>query len=117
VLELGAGDGTLMLGLARAMAPWWPPVELNAARSPGAGRCETIAAFAGLGWTTGVAVVDALDWAGSSSGGRPRGNQTARWDLIVANLFLHHFEGAQLGALARCRGRGQRPVRSLRTAP
>ena len=99
VLELGAGDGTLMLGVARDMAPWWPPVELTLLDRQSLVDAETIADFAGLGWTAGVDVVDALDWAGSSSGSRPRGNQTARWDLIIANLFLHHFEGAQLGAL------------------
>jgi hypothetical protein len=94
VLELGAGDGTLMLGVARAMAPWWPPVELTLLDRQALVAGETIAGFAGLGWTTDVDVVDALDWARSSSS-----NQTARWDLIIANLFLHHFEGAQLAAL------------------
>jgi len=27
ILELGAGDGSLMLGVARDLAPTWPPVE------------------------------------------------------------------------------------------
>jgi hypothetical protein len=99
VLELGAGDGTLMLSVARAMAPRWPPVELTLLDRQALVAGETIADFAGLGWTTDVDIVDALDWAGSSSGNRPRGKQMARWDLIIANLFLHHFEGAQLGAL------------------
>jgi hypothetical protein len=99
VLELGAGDGTLMLGIARVMAPWWPPVELTLLDRQALVAGETLAGFAGLGWTTDIEVVDALDWAESSCGGGPRGRQTARWDLIVANLFLHHFEGAQLGTL------------------
>src|SRR5512133_450212 len=29
VLELGAGDGSLLLGVARDLAPVWPPVELT----------------------------------------------------------------------------------------
>lgn len=94
VLELGAGDGTLMLGVARAMAPWWPPVELTLLDRQALVDDDTLAGFAGLGWTTDVHVVDALDWARSS-----RGSQMARWDLIVTSLFLHHFEGVQLGAL------------------
>jgi hypothetical protein len=99
VLELGAGDGTLMLGVARAMAPWWPPVELTLLDRQALVAGETLAGFAGLGWSTTVDVVDALDWAGASSDDRLEVNGAARWDLIVANLFLHHFEGAQLGAL------------------
>lgn len=99
VLELGAGDGTLMLGLARDLAPWWPPVELTLLDRQSLVDGQTIAGFAGYGWTTRVAVVDALDWAGSSSDSRARVNQAARWDLIICNLFLHHFEGVQLGAL------------------
>ena len=94
VLELGAGDGTLMLGVARAMARWWPPVELTLLDRQALVDGETIAEFAGLGWTTRVTVADALDWADS-----PSSDPAARWDLIVANLFLHHFEGAQLSAL------------------
>jgi len=99
VLELGAGDGTLMLGVARAMAPWWPPVELTLLDRQALVDGETIAGFAGLGWSTGVDVVDALDWAGASGGNRLNFDGTAHWDLIIANLFLHHFEGAQLAAL------------------
>jgi len=99
VLELGAGDGTLMLGVARTMAPWWPPVELTLLDRQALVDGETIAGFAGLGWSTGVDVVDALDWAGASSGHRLNVDGAARWDLIIANLFLHHFEGAQLSAL------------------
>lgn len=99
VLELGAGDGTLMLGVARAMASWWPPVELTLLDRQALVDGETIAGFAGLGWSTGVDVRDALDWAGASGGNQLNGNGAARWDLIIANLFLHHFEGAQLAAL------------------
>ena len=44
---------------------------------------------------------------------RPEPRATAqsppRWDLIVANLFLHHFEGAPLaGLLAAAAARGDR---------
>jgi hypothetical protein len=99
VLELGAGDGSLMLGVARAMAPWWPPVELTLLDRQALVDGETVAGFAALGWSTGVEVVDALDWAGALSGNRLDVNGVARWDLIIANLFLHHFEGPQLSAL------------------
>ena len=98
VLELGAGDGTLMLGVAQVMAPWWPPVELTLLDRQSLVDGETVAGFARLGWSTGVDVVDALDWADASSGHRLGVNGAARWDLIIANLFLHHFEGAQLAA-------------------
>ena len=29
VLEIGAGDGHLLLGVARRLAPTWPPVDLT----------------------------------------------------------------------------------------
>ena len=91
VLELGAGDGSLMLGLARSVASAWPPVELSLLDRQPLVSDETIAAYAALGWRAARRVDDVLDWAGPAAA-EPGG----RWDLIVANLFLHHFSSAQL---------------------
>lgn len=105
VLELGAGDGTLMLGVARVLGPAWPAVELTLLDRQALVDRATLAAYAALGWSATVQVVDVLDWAAvEPPSGAP---EPARWDLIVANLFLHHFDGARLGALldaivARC---------------
>jgi len=109
VLELGAGDGSLMLGVARALAPEWPPVELTLLDRQPLVSQATIEGYAGVGWTARSQTVDARDWATGASA-RPRtSDDQACWDLIVANLFLHHFEGVQLAALlAAVAARGDR---------
>ena len=99
VLELGAGDGSLMLGVARSLAPIWPNVELTLLDRQALVDRATVEGYAALGWTAATQVVDVLDWAASPTESRPGGITTARWDLIIANLFLHHFEGLQLTAL------------------
>jgi hypothetical protein len=99
VLELGAGDGSLMLSVAHALVPAWPQVELTLLDRQALVSVEIIENYARLGWTVVEQVVDALEWAASTSDSREKGNQRARWDLIVVNLFLHHFEGSQLALL------------------
>jgi hypothetical protein len=99
VLELGAGDGNLMLGVARALAPTWPQVELTLLDRQPLVSLEIVENYARLGWTVVEQVIDALEWAASATDSLQRGDELARWDLIVANLFLHHFEGSQLALL------------------
>lgn len=99
VLELGAGDGSLMLGVARALAPSWPRVELTLLdRQALLGR-ETIEGYARLGWAVVEQVGDALDWAARATDSPQKTNEQVHWDLIVANLFVHHFKGSQLAML------------------
>lgn len=111
VLELGAGDGSLMLGVARALGPAWARVELTLLdRQPIVARA-TLEGYEKAGWRATAHVADVLDWArdaapqGPGSDAAPQdrgsGDGPARWDLIVANLFLHHFQGPQLDALLR----------------
>jgi hypothetical protein len=99
VLELGAGDGTLMLGVARVLAPSWPRVEITLLdRQKLVGRRE-VAAYADIGWKASVRVADVQDWAAQAVCGPAEGTLAAHWDLIVTNLFLHHFRGLELQAL------------------
>lgn len=93
ILELGAGDGTLLLGVARSLAPAWPPVQLTLLDRLDVVDPATLAAFAELGWSVRVEVIDVLDWAALDPASAPR------WDLITTAMFLHHFEGAQLDAI------------------
>lgn len=101
VLELGAGDGSLMLGVAQTLALQWPRVRLTLLDRQALVSRETIARYAGVGWTADVKVGDVHEWARSASDPRLSGRSTDRWDLILVNLFLHHFEGAELAALLR----------------
>ena len=99
VLELGAGDASLMLGVARAIGASWPPVELRLLDRLPLVAAATLSAYAACGWHAQAEVRDVDDWVADRT--------PMHYDLIVAQLFLHHFEGARLQALlgaiaARC---------------
>jgi hypothetical protein len=91
ILEVGAGDGSLMLRLARRLAPRWPGVELTLLDRLELVDARTRAGFAALGWTVQVKACDVFEAV--------REPAPAPWDLVCANLFLHHFEGEALRAL------------------
>lgn len=99
ILELGAGDGSLMLGVARALKPRWTPVELSLLDQQALLDEDTVRAYAQLGWTASNRISDVHDWARATTRDRSTADPAARWDLIVANLFLHHFDGEQLAML------------------
>ena len=100
VLELGAGDGSLMLRVARSLQPQWQRVQLTLLDQANLLDAKTRAAYAAVGWTVTPQVMDVLDWARdqtAQSAALPNGPPA--WDLIVASLFLHHFEAADLQQL------------------
>lgn len=111
ILELGAGDGTLLLGVAQRMAPRWPKVQLTLLDRVNIVTPATLAAYAALGWSTQVLVADVLEWAaGPAQPSSPPPDEPPPkppkeplhvpvWDLISSALFLHHFEGKQLDLL------------------
>jgi hypothetical protein len=93
LVELGAGDGTLLLRFARALRPRWTDVELTLLDRVDLVSEQTRAAYLGLGWRVTIESADALAWAAQPDG--------AHYDLCFANLFLHHFAAAELGSLLR----------------
>lgn len=93
VVELGAGDGTLLLRLAKKLGSRWKPsrvvlVDQQRLLSP-----KTWAAFKALSWNVEVVQRDVFDWLE-----RP---EPAPNDLTIANLFLHHFTANDLRRLFR----------------
>lgn len=93
VVELGAGDGTLLLRLAKRLGSRWKPsrvvlVDQQRLLSP-----ETGAAFKALSWNVEAVQRDVFDWLE-----RP---EPAPSDLTIANLFLHHFTANDLRRLFR----------------
>ncbi len=92
ILELGAGDGTLLLGVARHLQRAWPTVELTLLDGLELVSPSTLAAYAAMGWSARAEVADVRDWAAAAA-------TTPRWDLVTTTLFLHHFQGRQLGTL------------------
>jgi 2-polyprenyl-3-methyl-5-hydroxy-6-metoxy-1,4-benzoquinol methylase len=98
VLELGAGDGTLMLSVARALEPTWPAVDLTLLDRQTLVEQKTVEAYEKANWKVDIEVADVTDWIGNSLRAQ-REEESERWDLIVVNLFLHHFEEAMLANL------------------
>ena len=98
ILELGAGDGSLLLGVARSLAPGWPQVQLSLLDRQDIVQPVTLAGFAELGWAAQVQADDVLDWAARPDDAAP-GLPSPRWDLITTSLFLHHFQGSELELL------------------
>ncbi|CDX19933.1 conserved hypothetical protein [Mesorhizobium sp. ORS 3324] len=90
ILEIGAGDGTFMLKVARRMARDWRDVELTMLDRVGLVTPQLTADFAGLGWTVKTVTADVFDWAEQADG--------RSFDAMTVNLFLHHFDD---GALLR----------------
>lgn len=91
ILEIGAGDGSFMLSVARRLAKRWPAVELTLLDRidlVSSGRRDD---FAKLGWRIETVTADIFEWLGRAEHGR--------FDAVVANLFLHHFDDADLGRL------------------
>ena len=99
VLELGAGDGSLMLGVARSLRSEWPAVALTLLDRLPLLPAASVAEYALAGWAATAEVGDALDWAARARAERLTPHAAPRWDLIVANLFLHHFKSDELNVL------------------
>lgn len=91
ILELGAGDGTLMLALAQSLAAKWPKVHLGLLDRQQLVSPQTLHALQRLGWQPQVIQQDVLDWSMQP--------YDEGWDLVLANLFIHHFEGDALRQL------------------
>ena len=92
IVELGAGDGTFALSLARGLRPHWPKVELTLVDQQSLVTAETMEACRRLGWKPQPVQADVFDWLANAS---------APTDLIFVNLFLHHFDDARLRQLLR----------------
>ena len=93
ILDLGTGDGTFMLGVARRLARRWRGVSVTLLDRQSIVSPQTLNAFAALGWSAQSVAADVLDHLAQI---KPPGV-----DIITTNLFLHHFEPDQLACLLR----------------
>jgi hypothetical protein len=91
ILELGAGDGTILLRLARALEPRWLNVSLTVLDRHDLLTKETREGYRQLGWSLTVLRADVLSWA--------QDRKSQHYDLSVATLFLHHFDSEDLSVL------------------
>jgi len=93
IIELGAGDGTLMLEVAGSLASRWSGVELALLDRVDLLAERTRDSYRRLGWHVRSIRTDVMSWA--------RTDARDHYDLCVASLFLHHFDGLQLERLTR----------------
>lgn len=93
ILELGAGDGTLLLRLAAAVGSRWPGVKVTLLDRQRCVGSETIENYRMHGWEATTVCEDALVWA--------RQTPQRLYDLTVSALFLHHFKDLELRELLR----------------
>jgi hypothetical protein len=87
IAEIGAGDGTFLLAIAKHMRAKGAPPSAGLTfylldREPVVSQ-ETLASFRGLGFGAEVIRADLQEWLADP--------HPAQVDLIIANLFLHHF--------------------------
>lgn len=93
VLEIGAGDGRFMVKLARRIRSKSPGGRLTLLDRQALVIPQCADALRSMGWRCEAASADAFDFLASPECGR--------YDAIVANLFLHHFEDDRLSRLLR----------------
>lgn len=84
--DLGGGDGCFLLSVARRMARRWPGVTALICDQADIVSGETRAAFTRLGWSVEVRRGDIIQ-------------QLPHADVLMANLFLHHFDDVRLARL------------------
>lgn len=82
LIDLGAGDGTFCLRLARHLAPRWQRVTVTLVDQQDIVTDATKDSFAALGWKVETTAMDVLKFL------KVEGRDT---DGMIANLFLHHF--------------------------
>jgi hypothetical protein len=100
LVELGAGDGTLLLEIARRIAPRWRGIRAVLVDRHSLVTSHTRAQFEGLSWQIESVPADVFEWL------RQRPSHTT--DVTIANLFLHHFVGRDLSNLLCCVSRQTR---------
>ena len=91
LVELGAGDGTLLKRLAQLRAARWGNGIVTLLDMTPTVAPATLDALGSFGWTVDVVAADALEWLEQSPG--------APNAVTFANLFVHHFEGERLARL------------------
>ena len=92
LVELGAGDGTLLLRLARRVSAPGLTARVMLLDRQNIVSPETRRAFAALNWSVESVANDVFAWLEQPF---------PAVDMMIANLFLHHFPDKSLTALFR----------------
>ncbi len=91
ILDLGAGDGSFTLAVARRLARRWPGVKVTLLDRQSIVAEETQDGFRALGWEAESVSADLFDFLAAA--------RSPRADIVTANLFLHHLKPVQIARL------------------
>jgi len=91
ITDLGAGDGHFLVRVAKKISPPGPGARVTLLDNRRIVSLQTLASFTPLGWRAEAVATDVFDWLPIAAG----------LDIVVANLFLHHFADARLAELFR----------------
>jgi phospholipid N-methyltransferase len=91
VAEIGAGDGTFMLRVAEKIPSRWRATDIVLVDRHNLVSAATRNEFLAMGWQARAVTSDAFAWLAHPA--------APMFDVIVANLFLHHFDAARLTEL------------------
>jgi hypothetical protein len=95
ITEIGAGDGSFLLQVARALGARWSGTQATLVDRQKLLTDDVTCAFSALGWVVHAHTGDVFDWSTKADPS----------SVLLANLFLHHFESGPLrrllAALAR----------------
>lgn len=89
IIDLGSGDGALMLQVARRLAPRWQNIKVILLDQQNIVSATTREGFAALQWHAEAISAEVFDFLADGHNA----------DIITANLFLHHFTDQQLARL------------------
>jgi Methyltransferase domain len=91
VVEIGAGEGDLLLRIARRLGGPWRGTKATLIDVQDLLSAERGVEFCEAGWKVSVTKTDVLDWSGTQG--------ASAKEVVLANLFLHHFHARELERL------------------
>lgn len=97
IADLGGGDARLFFEVAQRLGVRPAQSAVTIVDRHNIVSPQTTDALARLGWDLRISQADVFDWLEQQN--------DREWDVIAANLFLHHFTEAQLARLLQEVGR------------
>ncbi len=88
LLDLGGGDGDLLLKVCRILGPQWQGVQAVIVDRQNVVSKATLAGFSAAGWKVRVAEHDVVDYLCDHA--------APLVEVVLANLVLHHFTDGEL---------------------